>query len=172
LAFSCFSTAQLIGGSGFIACFAGGILYGSIHKKNKGELLVAAEGIADTLSLITWFIFGSYIIAKYLPHFSWQVVIYTLLSLTAVRMVPVFISLINSGVSTKDKLFIGWFGPRGLASIVFGIIILAVNLPNEGEIILTVVCTILVSVVAHGLTANPLINWLNASSKNNKSVEK
>jgi len=169
LAFSCFATAQLVGGSGFIACFTGGLLYGIIHKKNKNELLVAAEGIADTLSLITWFIFGSYVVAIYLFHFTWQVILYTILSLTIVRMIPVLVSLFKSGISLKEKLFIGWFGPRGLASIVFGIIILDVNFPNQKEIILTVVCTILVSVVAHGFSAGPLIKWLNKSVDQKKS---
>ena len=113
--------------------------------------------------MITWFIFGSYVVASNLTHFTWQVMLYTILSLTIVRMVPVLISLFKSGTSLKEKMFIGWFGPRGLASIVFGIIILDVNLPNQKEIILTVVCTILVSVVAHGFSASPLIKWLNKS---------
>lgn len=168
LALMCFALAQALGGSGFIACFTGGLLFGAINKKNKISLLMAAEGTGETLSLVTWIIFGSVIIANYFPYFSWDVVFYTILSLTLVRMVPVFISLIKTRISLKEKLFIGWFGPRGLASIVFAIIILDIGLPNKEKIILTIVCTILISVLAHGFSANPLIKWLSKPVQSTK----
>ena len=71
------------------------------------------------------------------------------------------LSLINTGISNKEKLFIGWFGPRGLATIVFAIIVLDVPLPHQKMIVITTVCTILLSVVLHGITANPFIKLLN-----------
>jgi len=83
-------------------------------------------------------------------------VLYSILSLTVIRMLPVFVALSGSGVSTEGKLFIGWFGPRGLASIVFAVIVLSDDLPDRGPIILIVGCTIILSIVLHGLTANPL----------------
>lgn len=160
LALGCFSLAQLSGGSGFIACFSGGLFYGFINKKQKSELLIAAEGGGDTLSLITWMIFGSMVIAAYLPQMTWQVIVYAILSLTLVRIIPVLLSLIKIGISFKERLFIGWFGPRGLASIVFAIIVLDINLPHKETIIITVVFTILLSVMAHGFSANPIIKNL------------
>jgi NhaP-type Na+/H+ or K+/H+ antiporter len=169
LAFSIFSIAQVLGGSGFIACFTGGVIYGSISKKNKGELLLAAEGTADTLSLITWFIFGSVGIAAYLPHFTWDVIIYAMISLTVVRIVPVLISLLGSGIPMRQQLFMGWFGPRGLASIVFAIMIMDIELPHQETIILTALCTILLSVFAHGLTAKPLVNLLSKRANHSKT---
>lgn len=162
LAFSCFALAQISGGSGFIACFAGGFLFGVLKRKSKSKLglLDSAEGTGDTLSMVTWLIFGSLVIAAFIHELSWQVVLYAILSLTVIRMIPVILSLINSGLSGKEKLFMGWFGPRGLASIVFAIMVLDVNLPHKSTIILTVAFTILLSVVLHGFTAKPFIKRL------------
>lgn len=117
LAFSCFFLAQVTGGSGFIACFSGGILFGFMHKKQKIDLLNAAEGTGDILSLVTWFIFGSVAIAAVLSDFSWTVLLYAILILTLVRMIPVFISLI----------------------------------------------TIILSILAHGISANPFVKDLKIS---------
>ena len=97
----------------------------------KLELLDSAEGIGDTLSLITWLIFGSLVVAAFIHELSWQIFLYALLSLSAIRMIPVILSLINSGLSGKEKLFMGWFGPRGLASIVFAIIVMEVEVTSS-----------------------------------------
>jgi NhaP-type Na+/H+ or K+/H+ antiporter len=167
LSFCCFTTAQLAGGSGFIACFTGGLLYSAINREYKHDLLEEAEGAGDTLSMFTWIIFGSVVIAGNLKYFTWNIVIYALLSLTVIRMVPVLISLIKTELTGKEKIFISWFGPRGLASIVFAIIIFDIGLPHIGTIILTAACTILLSIVLHGFSANPFIRRLN---KENKSI--
>jgi NhaP-type Na+/H+ or K+/H+ antiporter len=164
LAFSCFTLAQIAGGSGFIACFTGGLLYSTLNRKYKHDILEEAEGIGDTLSMLTWIIFSSVIIAANLRYFTWDIIIYALLSLTLIRMIPVLISLLKSGITWKERLFIAWFGPRGLASIVFAIIILDIGLPNQKTIVLTAACTILLSIILHGLTANPFIRMLNRKS--------
>lgn len=161
LAFSCFTAAQIAGGSGFIACFTGGLLYSTINRKYKHDILEEAEGIGDTLSMLTWVIFSSVIIAANFKYFTWDILIYALLSLTLIRMIPVLISLIRTGIPGKEKLFIAWFGPRGLASIVFAIIILDIGLPHQRTIVLTAACTILLSIILHGLSANPFIKMLN-----------
>jgi NhaP-type Na+/H+ or K+/H+ antiporter len=164
IAFICFTAAQIAGGSGFIACFTGGLLYSTMNRKYKHDILEEAEGIGDTLSMLTWVIFSSVIIAANLRHFTWDIIIYALLSLTVIRMIPVLISLIRSGIPGNARLFIAWFGPRGLASIVFAIIILDIGLPNQKTIVLTAACTILLSIILHGLTANPFIRILNRKS--------
>lgn len=163
LTIACFTAAQMSGGSGFIACFAGGFLYGTLNSKHQLEanLIESAEGAGDTMSLLTWLIFGAFVIPEFLYTFNWDILLYAVLSLTLIRMLPVFLSLINSGVSVKEKLFIGWFGPRGLATIVFAIIVLDVPLPHIDKIIETTIYTILLSVVLHGITANPFIKILN-----------
>jgi NhaP-type Na+/H+ or K+/H+ antiporter len=155
LALGCFGLAQFLGGSGFIAAFSGGLLFGALAKQHREEFLLAAEGTGDALALITWVIFGSAVVGQALGYFSWLDLVYAVLSLTLIRMLPVFISLTDMGVSIEGKLFMGWFGPRGLASIVFGVIVVNANLPNSGPIAMTVVCTIILSILAHGITANP-----------------
>ena len=155
LSLGCFAAAQLLGGSGFIAAFSGGFLFGILAKQAREKLLHAAEGTGDTLALITWVIFGAAVVGKAVGHFNWLIVVYAILSLTLIRMLPVFLSLTGMGVSTEGKLFIGWFGPRGLASVVFAVIVLNANVPNGGVVAATAVCTIMLSILAHGITANP-----------------
>jgi NhaP-type Na+/H+ or K+/H+ antiporter len=88
-------------------------------------------------------------------NFSLTVVLYAILSLTLIRMLPVFFCLTGFRTSTEGKLFIGWFGPRGLASIVFAVIVVNANLPNTGILAMTVVCTVILSIILHGISANP-----------------
>ncbi len=155
LACACFSTAQFLGGSGFIAAFTGGLLFGSLERRHHKPFLRAAEGTGDTLALITWVIFGSAVIGQAVGHFSWRILLYAVLSLTLIRMAPVYLSLTGSKLSSIDKLFIGWFGPRGLASVVFAIIVVNSDLPGGGTIAMVVTCTVLLSILAHGITATP-----------------
>ena len=160
LAVATFSLAQYLGGSGFIACFVGGILFGWITKEHKHKLLFAAEGGADTLALITWLIFGAIVVGHTVDEMSWEPFVYAILSLTVIRMVPVFFVLLGTKLNLYEKLFIGWFGPRGLASIVFGVIVLNEHLPG-GDIIRQVIgATIFLSVVLHGVSANPFVKSL------------
>jgi len=126
------------------------------------DFLRASEGIGDTLALITWVIFGSAVVGQALGNFSWTILLYSVLSLTVIRMLPVFLSLAGSGIDTEGKLFIGWFGPRGLASIVFAVIVVNSGLPDSGPLAMTVACTIILSIIAHGITANP---WARAYGK-------
>jgi NhaP-type Na+/H+ or K+/H+ antiporter len=162
LAVACFSVAQSIGGSGFIAAFVGGLLFGWIARGHKHKLLLAAEGTGDTLALLTWVVFGAVFIANAVESFSFPVLLYAVLSLTIIRMVPVYLTLAGTGLRADEKIFMGWFGPRGLASIVFGVIGVNSDLPGGGTIAATVTCTIVLSVIAHGLSANPLVAALAA----------
>jgi NhaP-type Na+/H+ or K+/H+ antiporter len=160
LSMGSFALAQSLHGSGYIAAFTGGILFGHLAKKSTHKLVFAAEGIGETMALFTWVIFGAAVVGKVFEFFTWEVVIYAVLSLTVVRMLPVYLSLTGTGTDHYSKLFLGWFGPRGLASIVFAIIVLNENLPGGKTLAITVVCTVFLSVFAHGLTANPLANTL------------
>ena len=129
------------------------------------HVLLVGEGTGDAMALITWVVFGAAVIARVAGRLSWEVVLYALLSLTVVRMLPVFLVLTGTNLRTDEKLFIGWFGPRGLASIVFGVIVLNKHFPGGDTIAMTAVCTILLSVVAHGLSAHPLIAALAAKAR-------
>jgi NhaP-type Na+/H+ or K+/H+ antiporter len=155
LALACFASAQYLGGSGFIAAFSGGLLFGVLAKEQREEFLLAAEGTGDIMALITWVIFGAAVVSNAIGNFSWIIVFYAILSLTLIRMLPVFFVLTGLRTNTEGKLFVGWFGPRGLASIVFAVIVVNANLPNDGIITMTVVCTVIFSIILHGISANP-----------------
>ena len=156
LAIACFATAQSLGGSGFIASFVGGLVFGSAAKTDKEDLLRASEATGDTMSLITWVAFGSAVVGLAIGQATWQTILYAILSLTLVRIIPVFLSLSGMALNLESQLFVGWFGPRGLASIVFAVIVLNENLPGSNTLAITVAWTVILSVLAHGLTANPL----------------
>ncbi|MGB8333720.1 MAG: cation:proton antiporter [Desulfobacterales bacterium] len=162
LALMCFAVAQVLGGSGFIAAFTGGILFGSLTKEHKQDLLRAAEGAGDTLSLATWVSFGAAVVGQLIGELSWPILTYSILSLTVVRMLPVYLSLTGSNLKPDSRLFLGWFGPRGLATVVFAVIVLNHHLPGGNELALTAACTVILSILAHGFSANPLAASLGA----------
>lgn len=155
LAMFCFGLAQWMGGSGFIACFVGGLVFGGLTKKHKEEVLNGAEGAGNVFSLLTWFAFGAVVVEKGFQQTSWEVVAYAVLSLTVIRIIPVFLCLIGVPAKLDTKLFIGWFGPRGLASIVFIVMVLQENLPGHDTLAAVVVWTVALSIVTHGMSAVP-----------------
>ena len=156
LALLCFATAQWLQGSGFIACFVAGLIFGGLAKQNKLAFLEAAEGIGNVMALLTWFLFGVAALGLTWQYFDWRIILYALLSLTVIRMLPVFLSLIGLKLRWSTKWFLGWFGPRGLASIVFVVLVQDKALPSSGILVTTVTWTILLSVVLHGISANPI----------------
>jgi len=166
LALTCFGLAQAAGGSGFIACFSGGLVFGGLVRSNKALLLEGAESSGNLLALLTWVMFGAAVVGPYLSGLDWRVVLYAVLSLTLVRMLPVSLSLLGLGVRLDARLFLGWFGPRGLASIVFAVIVLGQKLAGSDILSTTVVCTVTLSILAHGATANPFARAFAARTKN------
>lgn len=150
-----FSLAQWLGGSGFIAAFVCGMVTGHLLGEHRHHFLQSNENYGDLLSICVWLLFGAVVATKAWPYLSWQSWAYAAASLTVLRMLPVWLCLAGTGLSTEKRLFIGWFGPRGLASIVFGIIVMQQPLVMGNTLVITTICTILLSVVLHGLTANP-----------------
>ena len=159
LAALCFATAQALGGSGFIACFVGGLLFGYLHDHPK-EMLGGAASTGEVLAMLIWVVFGGQVLGRLLDRMEWSMLIYAVLSLTVIRMVPVFLSLLGTGMNVGTKLFIGWFGPRGLASIVFAVMVFDAGVSGKETLVLTAACTVLLSIIMHGATANPLIGVL------------
>ena len=155
IAFTAFGTAQALDGSGFIASFSGGLLFGKLMGSQHEELFEAAEGTGQAFGLLTWALFGAAVLHGVFDVFSWQIALYAVLSLTVIRMLPVALCVAGLGVGTEGKLFLGWFGPRGLASIVFAVIVLGEDLPHGETISALVTVTVLLSIIAHGVTANP-----------------
>ena len=121
---------------------------------------------------MTWMLFGAIVIGQSVKCFTWEMVIYALLSLTVVRMLPIFLSLAGTNETTASKLFLGWFGPRGLASLVFAVIVVNEGVVGGEFIAMVVVLTVFFSLIAHGISANPLAKVLGekeGTKKNNGS---
>ena len=149
--------ADEAGGNGFIAAFVAGGAAGAVLGHLRGELLGFTEEQGDLLSLAVFLIFGVFA-AEALGGATWQIVLYAALSLTLVRMLPVAIALVGLGLRPSTVAFVGWFGPRGLASIILALVVVEEESLLRGidEIFLVMTVTVLMSVVAHGVTAAPL----------------
>ena len=157
LAIIAWALADQIGGNGFIAAFVGGLVVGPTVERVGERLIQFTEAEGQLLNLSVFFIFGV-LVAGLTGSLSWQLVLYALLSLTVIRMLPVALSLIGTRLRGVSVLFAGWFGPRGLASIVLGLVVVeeAPLLTGRDEIELVVALTVLLSVLLHGVTAAPL----------------
>jgi NhaP-type Na+/H+ or K+/H+ antiporter len=150
-----YTTTVELGGSGFIAAFVAGLVYGRrlgpVTTASTTRLMEEAGGV---LSAVTFFVFGAIVIGTGVTDLDLATVVYAVLSLTAVRMVPVALSLIGSGADRPTMAFAGWFGPRGLATIVFMLTIIEEsNLAGTDRIVQVATITVLFSVVAHGASA-------------------
>jgi NhaP-type Na+/H+ or K+/H+ antiporter len=152
-----YGIAAALGGSGFIAAFVAGAIFGALVSRESEEASRLNEELGGLLGGVTFLIFGAVLLGPALEHLSWQIALYAVLSLTLVRMLPVAIAMIGTGAHAPTVGFLGWFGPRGLASIVFAVIVVEeANLPGAETILLTTYLTIGLSVIAHGLSAAPL----------------
>ncbi|HEY5855081.1 MAG TPA: cation:proton antiporter [Aldersonia sp.] len=164
-----YTLAVRVEGSGFIAAFVGGLVFGAIVRQHSADQPSEfLDGLGDLLSAATFIVFGAALLVPALAELSWRIVVYAVLSLTVVRMVPVALSLLGGRPRLATVAFLGWFGPRGLATIVFAILILEEPhaLPSQNLLLTTAVVTVALSIAAHGVTAAPLAAryaaWYNA----------
>jgi NhaP-type Na+/H+ or K+/H+ antiporter len=158
LAFLAYFGALAVEGNGFIATFVAGSFFGiALSKGMSAHVLDLAEGLSQPLGDATWLAFGALLVPLLIRDLGPAEVVFALASLTVLRMVPVAVSLLGSGLRWQTQVFIGWFGPRGLASVVFSLI--ALETLGESEVLdpvlATAALTILLSVVLHGLSAGP-----------------
>ena len=156
--------ATPLGGSGFIAAFVAGMVFSALRRPDSGEVTYFIDQLGEVLNAATLLVFGAVLLLPALHHLDWRIGIYAVASLTVVRMVPVAIAMLGMGARRQTIAFIGWFGPRGLASIVFALIVLHdADLPHEGTILSATYVTVGLSVLAHGVTAAPLtrryVSW-------------
>jgi NhaP-type Na+/H+ or K+/H+ antiporter len=163
-----FLIALQLGGSGFIAAFTGGMAFGHLSRRHGLGVTGLNEEVGAVLAAVTWVAFGAVAVGLVWPNITWQVVLYAVLSLTVIRMLPVAAALLGTGARLPTIAFIGWFGPRGLASIVFALIAVESGIPDAQPVLATVVLTILLSVFLHGLSSVPLVaaysRWYAATS--------
>jgi NhaP-type Na+/H+ or K+/H+ antiporter len=144
-------------GSGFIAAFVAGAVFGGLLGRDPAEVNRLVDEVGSVLNGVTFLIFGAVLLGPALGHLSWDLVLYAALSLTVVRMLPVAIAMLGTRARPVTLVFMGWFGPRGLASIVFALILLEEShLPHEQSILLAIYLTVGLSVFLHGITAAPL----------------
>lgn len=163
LALAAYFGSLAIGGNGFIAAFVGGLVFRAAARDRFVEPTEFTETFGSFLSLLVWGIFGAILVANVLNSSSdWQPILYAVLSLTVVRMAPVAIALRGAGMRRDTVALMGWFGPRGLASVVFTLMSLE-HFKAADKAVDTLIAaatwTILFSVVAHGLSATPLSTW-------------
>jgi NhaP-type Na+/H+ or K+/H+ antiporter len=156
LAICAYACSVALHGNGFIAAFVGGLAYGATSGKRGEGLVPYVEETGALVSLLVWLAFGAIAIVPAFEGLSWRTVLYAVLSLTVIRMVPVAVSLAGRRLGHAAVAFVGWFGPRGLASVVFALLALE-DVGHAAEPAVSVIAfTVLLSVVAHGLTAKPL----------------
>jgi NhaP-type Na+/H+ or K+/H+ antiporter len=143
-----------LGGSGFVATFAGGLMYRAVLGGEDAEQSVRlTEELGGLLSAVTFFVFGAVVVGESITDLDVRTVLYAVLSLTVIRMIPVAVAL-GRGPGLPTVAFAGWFGPRGLASIVFALIIVeGADLPGTALLVQVAMVTVLLSVFAHGLSA-------------------
>jgi NhaP-type Na+/H+ or K+/H+ antiporter len=159
LAIFTYVAAELIGGNGFIAAFIGGMVFGNSIRHPCMFLFEFMETEGQLLMLITFLVFGAALLPEALEHLNATVFLYAVLSLTVIRMVPIGLSLVGTGLRLPTRLFLGWFGPRGLASILFVLLILEESVVTHHDELLTVtIVTVALSALLHGVTAAPISN--------------
>lgn len=164
-AMAVFSVTQYLHGSGFIAVFVAGLLFDKFSTKTvRTELIEDSEHIADFTSLMIWCLFGYACAYLVLPKLNFEIVTYALLSTTLIRIIPVMLSLLFTSLNLKERFTFAWFGPRGLASIVFTLMVIDEQIENKFQIASIAMTTILFSVFIHGISTKPIAD----SFKNEK----
>jgi len=152
-----YGIASPLGGSGFIAAFVAGVAFRALLGRDPREENRFSEEVGDVLSGVTFLLFGAILFGPALGALDWEVVLYAILSLAVVRVAAVAVAMLGSGARRQTVGFLGWFGPRGLASIVFALIVIEESqLPQQSLIVVAVYLTVGLSIFAHGLSAAPL----------------
>jgi len=157
LAVCAYASAAAVHGNGFIAAFVGGLAFGTTGGRRGEPLVPFVEETGALVSLLVWLAFGAVLLLPALKAATGPMVLYAILSLTIVRMVPVAVSLVGARLGRATVLLVAWFGPRGLASVVFALLALEeLGSSTAGPAVAVISTTVLLSVVVHGATAEPL----------------
>lgn len=157
LAVCAYASAVAVHGNGFIAAFVGGLAFGTTGGRRGEPLVPFVEETGALVSLLVWLAFGAVALVPAMKTLTWPMVLYAILSLTVVRMVPVAVALVGTRLGWATVSLVAWFGPRGLASVVFALLALEeLGSPTAGRAVAVITITVLLSVVLHGVTAEPL----------------
>jgi NhaP-type Na+/H+ or K+/H+ antiporter len=157
LAVCAYASAGALHGNGFIAAFIGGLAFSTTGGRRGEPLVPFVEETGALVSLLVWLAFGAVAVAPAVESLTWQIVLYAVLSLTVIRMAPVALALAGARLDRATIALVGWFGPRGLASVVFALLALEeLGSPAADHAAAVITITVLLSVVVHGATADPL----------------
>jgi NhaP-type Na+/H+ or K+/H+ antiporter len=170
-----YTVASALGGSGFIAAFVAGIVFRAVAGGQAETTTYLAEETGELLNAVTFLLFGAVLLGPALGDPDWRVIGYAVLSLTVVRLLPVALAMLGTGMRRVTVGFLGWFGPRGLASIVFVLILVEQTDLAERSLLLDVVTwTVALSVFAHGISAWPGANryadWYAANAQDHLAM--
>lgn len=176
LALVAYGGAILLGGNGFIASFVAGLVLGNTFRPHCDELYRFSEREGMLLNFLTFTTFGAVMVPEAVAYLDIYVLMYAILSLTLIRGLAVVLSLFGSKLQLGTVYFFSWFGPRGVASILFSLLVLEKSgLPTQNYIAAVVTTTVLISVVAHGMSAAPLsslyVSYLKKRKKRFKVIE-
>jgi NhaP-type Na+/H+ or K+/H+ antiporter len=173
VALGCFVAAAALGGSGFIGAFAGGIVFGLASEARSVEDNALTGYLGAVFDAISFLLVGAMLIPLALDQVTWAVVAYVVLSLVVIRTVTVAVAMAGTGARWQTVAFMGWFGPRGLATVVFTVLLFDANVANGNLIAAVAVVGVTLSVLAHGFTAPPLVaayaRWWSSAQAGNKS---
>ena len=149
--------AELLHGNGFISAFIAGLVFGNSLQRPASFLFAFQETEGQLLVLATFALFGALMLPGVLTQIDGTVLLYAIASLSVVRMLPIVLSLLGTATRWRDRLFLAWFGPRGLASILFVLLVgESAGIPQYDRLTAVVFTTVALSVLLHGLTAGPL----------------
>ena len=152
-----FGLADPLGGSGFIAAFVAGLVFaGVVGPQRAAAQPLPAQDLGALLNALTFVAFGAAFLKPLVERATWEIALYALVSLTVVRMLPVAIAMLGTRSRPPTIAYLGWFGPRGLASIVFAVLVVEANVAHASTIVDAAALTVTASIVLHGLTARPL----------------
>lgn len=155
IAVGAYAGAVVVGGNGFIAAFVAGLAFARAASVECADVQDLTEDEGELFTSLTFLVFGAVLAAPRLSDLTWQIGVYAVASLTLVRVVPVLIALVGTGTLRETRLFVGWFGPRGLASILFALLVSQeLSGPRADTILAIAVWTVLLSVFAHGVSAS------------------
>ncbi|MCK5392610.1 MAG: cation:proton antiporter [Deltaproteobacteria bacterium] len=159
VSFMAFFSAEIIGGNGFMSAFFAGLIFGIVARQVGGPIFDFGEAEGELFILLTFMLFGAIMIPNAIGEISWVYILYAVISLTLVRMIPVAISLIGKRLTAPSILYLGWFGPRGVASILYVLVVVDKHdFSGEAIIFYVTTITVLLSILLHGLTAVPGAN--------------
>jgi sodium/hydrogen antiporter len=157
LAACAYACSLALHGNGFIAAFVGGLAFGAVGGRRGEQLVPYVEETGALVSLLVWLAFGAVAVVPALRDLTWQTAVYAVLSLTVIRMAPVALALAGAKLGRTAVWFVGWFGPRGLASVVFALVALEdLGQHVAGPVVGVIAVTVLLSVIVHGASADPL----------------